>query len=163
MIKKALSLSLFLLVLTAGQLAAAGSGAHKKSGEVYEVYNQGVDLMVAGDYAAAQERFEKALTLKKDFAEAHNNLGYSLRKQGADHYAAALEHYNHALELNPQLAEALMYRGVLFTLMGDEEEAKADHATLVELSPELAEQLLQVIATGEEPEGTAGLAARWKE
>jgi len=55
-----------------------------------------------------------------------------------------------------------MYRGVLYVLLGDEAKAKDDHNTLAELNPEYAEQLLQVIATGEEPEGDAGLTGAWQ-
>lgn len=162
MLKKTTAVCLVLLFAGAVHLAAAGSAKKKEPAEYAKLYNEGVDLMLKGEYAAAQARFEAAIAKKSDFAEAHNNLGYSLRKQGHENWAAALEHYNHALELNPKLAEALMYRGVLFVLMGFEEKAKADHAALTELDPKLAEQLMQAIATGKEPEGSAGLAARWQ-
>lgn len=159
------SFSLAAVVLLAATSAAHAAGSKPKTepGEAYKVYNEGVDLMLKGDFPAAAQKFEQALKTKKDFPEAHNNLGYSLRKQGKEHYAQALEHYNQALELNPKLAEAYMYRGVLFVLMGDEEKAKADHAKLVDLDRELAEALMQVLATGKEPEGNAGVSKRWKQ
>jgi tetratricopeptide (TPR) repeat protein len=162
MLKKTAAVCLVLLFAGAACLAAAGSAKKKEPAEYAKLYNEGVDLMLKGEYAAAQARFEAAIAKKSDFAEAHNNLGYALRKQGHENWAAALDHYNHALELNPKLAEALMYRGVLFVLMGFEDKAKADHAALTELDPKLAEQLMQAIATGKEPEGSAGLAARWQ-
>lgn len=161
MIRKTLLLTTALLLLATCAFAA-GSQKKEEPAKWAEAYNQGVDQMKAGDYAAAQASFEAALAEKEDFAEAHNNLGFSLRKQGEANHEKALEHYNRALELNPKLAEAYMYRGVLYVHMGDEAKAKADHNTLAELDGKLAEALMQVIATGEEPEGTAGLVGSWK-
>ena len=83
-------------------------------------------LMKKGAYAEAQAQFEAALAEDEKFAEAHNTLAFSLRKQGKEHWDSALEHYSRAVELKPELAEAYMYRGVLYSLMGDEESALAD-------------------------------------
>jgi Flp pilus assembly protein TadD len=160
--KPAVTLCCALLLATAANLAAMGSPKKDDPSEHAKLYNQGVELMEKGKFADAEKRFEAALAKKEDFAEAHNNLGYSLRKQGKEHWAAALEHYDRAIALDPKLAEAYMYRGVLFTLQGDEAKAKADHEKLAKLDPRLAEQLLQAIASHEEPAGTAGLAPRWK-
>jgi tetratricopeptide (TPR) repeat protein len=124
-------------------------------------YNAGVQLMREGAYGQAQAKFEAAIDANGKFAEAHNNLGYCLRKQGKSHYKQALEHYNRAIALNPRLAEAYMYRGVLFQLMGNEEKALADHAKLVELDRGLADALQAAIASGEEPTGLDGLAKEW--
>jgi len=109
-------------------------------------YNEGVRLMRDKHYAAAQEKFEQALALDETLAEAHNNLAFSLRLQGAHNFARSLQHYNRALELKPDLARAYMYRGVLFTHMGDLARARADHAQLLRLDQELAARLERVIA-----------------
>ena len=95
-------------------------------------YNTGVKLMVEKHYAAAQQKFEEALAADERLAEAHNNLAFSLRMQGPHNQARALKHYDRALELKPDLARAYMYRGALFTQMGDLARARADHATLSE-------------------------------
>ena len=94
-------------------------------------YNAGVTLMRDKHYTAAQEQFEQALALDETLAEAHNNLAFSLRMQGTHHFERALHHYQRAIELKPGLAQAYMYRGVLFTSMGDLTRARADHATLL--------------------------------
>ena len=109
-------------------------------------YNEGVGLMREKHYAAAQEKFEQALALDETLAEAHNNLAFSLRLQGTHNFARSLQHYNRALELKPDLAPAYMYRGVLFTHMGDRARARADHATLLALDQELAAKLERIIA-----------------
>jgi tetratricopeptide (TPR) repeat protein len=121
------------------------------------VYNEGVRLLRDKHYAAAQEQFEQALALDEALAEAHNNLAFSLRMQGTHHFERALQHYNRALELKPDLAQAYMYRGVLFTSMGDYASARADHATLLALDRELAAKLEHIIAGGRDDySGLAG-------
>lgn len=152
-----------LMMLTASLAMAAGSKkeeAPKTTAE--DIYNEGVDLMHAGDFGAAAKKFKKALKEKSDWAEAHNNLAYSLRKQGADNFDAALKHYNKAIALKADLAQAYHYRGVLHALQGNGDEAKADHAKLLELDVELADELRQVIASGEEPEGMTGATGKWQ-
>jgi len=111
-------------------------------------YNAGVKLMVDKRYAAAQQNFEEALVADEGLAEAHNNLAFSLRMQGAFNHERALRHYDRALELKPDLARAYMYRGVLFTQMGDLARARADHARLLSLDPRLAARLERIIAGG---------------
>ena len=97
-------------------LAALGAGSQKKveskgGDPAIVTYNQGIDLMLAKQYAAAEQKFEQAIKVRPKFAEAHNNLAYTLRKQGPAHYQGALEQYDTAIRLNPNLAEAYMYRG----------------------------------------------------
>jgi len=126
-----------------------------------DLYNSGVKLMKKGKYQKAQAKFEAALAKSPNMAEAHNNLGYSLRKQGPENYDEALRHYDRAIELNVKLAEAYMYRGVLYMLMGSEDKALEDHRTLTRLDRKLADALQAAIASGEEPDGLEGLARSW--
>jgi Tfp pilus assembly protein PilF len=124
-------------------------------------YNAGVMLMRDKHYAAAQEQFEQALALDETLAEAHNNLAFSLRMQGTHNFERALHHYQRALELKPDLARAYMYRGMLFTQMGDLARARADHAQLLTLDQELAAKLERIIdgADGrDEYDGLAGVS-----
>jgi tetratricopeptide (TPR) repeat protein len=126
-------------------------------------YNEGVTLMRAKHYAAAQEQFEQALALEETLAEAHNNLAFSLRMQGTHHFERALHHYQRALELKPDLAQAYMYRGVLFTQMGDLTRARADHAKLLALDQELAARLARIIAGADGRDEYDGLAGASEE
>ena len=125
-------------------------------------YNDGVKLMLAKRYAAAQTRFEEALAQFEGLAEAHNNLAFSLRMQGAHHFDRALKHYDRALELKPELAQAYMYRGVLFAQLGDLKRASADHARLLRLDRTLAAKLEAVIVSRMVREGNEGLAAQYE-
>jgi tetratricopeptide (TPR) repeat protein len=121
-------------------------------------YNAGVKLMVERRFAEAQAKFEEAVGLHEALPEAHNNLAFSLRMQGAHNFERALKHYNRALELEPRLARAYMYRGTMFAQMGDLARARADHTRLLELDRELAAKLARAIeepASRNEYEGLA--------
>lgn len=137
-------------------LAAPSAPVEKPKMTAESLYNEGVAAMQRGEYAAAAAKFEASLELDGNSAAAHNNLAFSLRKQGKANFAAALEHYNKAIQLDPKLAQAYHYRGVLYVLEGNEAAAKADHAKLLELDRELADELMKTIASKEEPVGYKG-------
>lgn len=127
-------------------------------------YNDGTLLLFKKEWHAAQQQFEAALAINEQLAEAHNNLAYVLRKQGAANNAKSLEHYNRAIELKPKLAEAYMYRGALHALSGQAGLARADYDRLVKMKSKLAPHLKKVIDTGreEEPEQFYGVAKKQK-
>jgi tetratricopeptide (TPR) repeat protein len=155
----------FLAVMLLAAQPAFGAGSAKqavrKDGDPsITIYNQGVELMLAKRFPEAQAKFEQAVKENPRFAEAHNNLGYTLRKQGAAHFQKSLEHYNTAIALKPKLAEAYMYRGVLYTEMGRKSDAQADLATLQKMNPELAKDLAEVMKTGKEEDQLYGLSTK---
>ena len=83
----------------------------KQENPAIKAYNEGVDLMHAKQFAKAQAKFEEAVKLNPGFAEAHNNLAFTLRKGGSQNYQLSMDQYNKAIQLKPKLAEAYMYRG----------------------------------------------------
>src|SRR5258707_4303706 len=122
----------FVAVMVLAALPAVGAGSAKQAvrkdtDPSITIYNQGVELMLAKRFPEAQAKFEQAVKENPRFAEAHNNLGYTLRKQGAANYQKSLEHYNTAIELKPKLAEAYMYLGYHYTQIGRKTNALADH------------------------------------
>ena len=152
-----------------GGSGGGGSGAgalrpnplrQKVGAEAFKVYNQGVAFMRARNYAAAQTKFEQAIRANPDFAEAHNNLGFTLRQQGPQNYSKALEHYNKAIQLKPSMAETYEYRGVLFAKMGRKAEAEKELVTLKRLSPKLAGELEEFLKTGKEEDEYAATSAK---
>src|SRR6202011_4753214 len=158
----------FVAGMVLAALPAVGAGSAKqavrKDGDPsMTIYNQGVELMLAKRFPEAQARFEQAVKENPRFAEAHNNLGYTLRKQGAANFQKSLEHYNTALELKPKLSEAYMYRGVLYIEMGRKSDAEADLAALQKLNPQLAKELAEVIKTGKEEDRFYGLSSKISE
>ena len=83
--------------------------------------------------------FRKAVSLKKDFVEAYNMLGFSLRKQG--NYDEAIKNYKKALSLNPEFAEAHEYIGEAYLGTGDRGSAWEHYAALQKLGSKEAEEL----------------------
>jgi tetratricopeptide (TPR) repeat protein len=157
------SLCAFYLIGTAAAMGSGSGGGGSSSaagnplqqevgGSAFRVYNEGVDLMRARKFAAAQVKFEQAIRLNPNFAEAHNNLGFTLREQGPENYAKSLQHYNQAIKLKPGMAETYEYRGVLFAKMGRRADAEKDLATLKKLNPKLAGELEEFLRTGREEE-----------
>jgi tetratricopeptide (TPR) repeat protein len=130
--------------------------------QAISTYNDGVKLLLDKHYAEAQAKFEAALALDEALAEAHNNLAFSLRMQGKGNFDRALKHYNRAIELKPNLAQAYVYRGVLFTQMGDLKRASADHERLLKLDRNLAAQLEAVIVGRVTGDARAGIAAQYE-
>jgi tetratricopeptide (TPR) repeat protein len=52
--------------------------------------------MNAKEFAQAQGKFEQAVKLDPEFAEAYNNLAFTLRKQGSANFQKSLAYYNKA-------------------------------------------------------------------
>ena len=157
--------NLFLVLLTLTTVAATAlpGGSPKTESEIY---NEGVDLMKDLNFKKAEKKFRKALEDKEDFAEAHNNLAYCLRKQGEENYAEAMKHYNRAIELKPDAPEPYMYRGVLFVQMGNKEKALKDHQKLLDLGADKLAAELEYVVTNEqekEPEQFFGVFGKVEE
>ena len=81
--------------------------------------------------------FHKALELKPDYANAHNNLGNALKDQGKLEDAVAAFHK--ALELKPDHAEAHSNLGSALKEQGKLDEAVAAFHKALELKPDHAE------------------------
>lgn len=160
------SLTALLLALALGPAAGAESDpvpvpTAGSRADAARLYNDGVGLLLARDFAAAQRKFEAALALHEALAEAHNNLAYTLRMQGRQNFAASLGHYNRAIELKPDLAQAYMYRGVLFMQQGDKARARQDLERLRRLDAKLAVDLEQVVEGAAEGQGRGGVAGQY--
>lgn len=121
-------------------LPAAGPRA-----KAVAAYNEGVKVMLEKRFADAQRLFEQALEHDDGLAEAHNNLAFSLRMQGRGNFERSMRHYERALQINPRLAQAYMYRGALYTQVGDLRRARADLETLRGIDRDLAARLERVI------------------
>jgi tetratricopeptide (TPR) repeat protein len=101
-----------------GSTAVSNPLQQEVGASAFKAYNQGVDLMHFRKFAVAQAMFEQAIRDNPNFAEAHSNLGFTLRYQDPRNYAKALQHYNKAIELKPNMPETYEYRGMLFAKMG---------------------------------------------
>lgn len=95
--------------------------------------------VAAERFAAAIPLLEAAVKAAPDDADAHNLLGYSLRKTGA--VALAVWHYERALALDPGHRGALEYLGELRVEQGDMAAARALLARLRAACPAGCEEL----------------------
>lgn len=103
-------------------------------------------------FKKAVKKYEKAVDLNPEFAEAYSNLGYCRRNVGE--HENALKAYDRALQLNPDLAEALEYRGVAYVQMGRRADAMADLSRLKKLDTKLAGMLEEAITAVSEKQGS---------
>ncbi|HEU5196449.1 MAG TPA: tetratricopeptide repeat protein [Methylomirabilota bacterium] len=109
-------------------------------------YDRGVRARVAKDWKTAEAAFRRAIALRPDFADAWNELGFALRNQGR--YQESLVAYDEALKLRPNFPEALEYLGEAYVKMGRVDDARRVLDRLRPLDPGRAQELAEVIATG---------------
>ena len=162
--KTYISIFMLILFIVPNAMAAGSASSTPAVSKDVKIYNKGVKLMLDKKFVKAEKQFRKALEINERFAEAHNNLAYTLRKQGADHFDEALVHYNRAIELNPNLPEPYMYRGVLYVQMENKSLALNDHEKLLAMGSPLADELEYVVANGreKEPEQFFGVSRKMK-
>ena len=148
----------FLLsVFLAGTVFAAGSGgggggASASSGgssgtaaapSAVDLYNSGYAASQAGKHSEAVNYFQKAIDAKRDYAEAYNMLGFSMRKMG--NVAKAFGYYETALKLKPNFPEAREYYGEAYLQQGNLAKAVQQYIILEKAGSKNAEELLEKI------------------
>ena len=102
-------------------------------------YRLGSLLEKSGQLAKARAAYERALILKPDLAEAHNDLG-TLLAQGGD-VPAALRHFRAALAASPNAADVLTNLGYALLLAGQIAEARQHYEKALSIQPDLPEAL----------------------
>jgi Flp pilus assembly protein TadD len=96
-------------------------------------YSDGEKAVKEGRYKDAVALFTKVVQHEPDNANAHNYLGFSLRKLGDLDKAQA--HYRTALQLEPNHKAALEYYGELFLQIKDLPRAEEQLARLARACP----------------------------
>jgi Flp pilus assembly protein TadD len=110
------------------------------------VYNRGLALAGAGDFAAAERQYREAIGLNPRLAEAWNGLGHSLKKQ--KRFDESLAAYGEALRLRPDFPLAMQYLGELYVDMGRMAEARELLVKLRPLDEQNADKLAEAIFVG---------------
>ena len=67
-------------------------------------------LQENGKIKEAIECYKKAISIKPDYAEAHNNIGNAFHDQGK--LKEAIGAYNSAISIKPDYAEAYCHMGI---------------------------------------------------
>lgn len=85
------------------------------------------------DPSAKRRYYDHAIRLKPDYAEAYNNRGNLLMREGQ--LEDALADYNHAVRLKPDYFKAYVNRGVTLHQLGDREAAIKDFNEAIRIAP----------------------------
>jgi tetratricopeptide (TPR) repeat protein len=97
-------------------------------------YNQiGYLYSRTGDLAKARESLEKYVELLPNEPNPHDSYGEVLRLSGR--YDEALEQYHIALKIDPTFYISQKELGETYSLMGDEEKARAEYAKAIHEAP----------------------------
>ena len=105
-------------------LQAAGGSDDDFTSRKSRDYQRAVSYIKESDYSAAIPLLRKELEKNPGNADAHNYMGYVLRKSNDLKNSAV--HYEKALEINPKHLGALEYQGELFLTVGNLDLAKAN-------------------------------------
>lgn len=103
-------------------------------GEVEALFDEGLQHHLAGRIDAAVARYKRALFLKPDYADAHNNLGVALAAQGR--MDDAMARYRRALALKPDFADAHGNLGVALAAQGRNADAISHYERVLVLNPD---------------------------
>jgi tetratricopeptide (TPR) repeat protein len=99
-------------------------------------FKRGSDLRSRGRINEALSCFETALSLRPDYAEAHNSRGIVLAS--LDKLDSALSSFEHAIALKVDYAEAINNRGLVLQSLGRLDEALISFNAAIALRPDNA-------------------------
>ena len=88
-------------------------------------------------------QLRRAISLRPDLAEAHNNLGVAYYKMRRS--KEAIESYKQAISLEPDYAEAYFNLGVVYLATKKKDAALEQHTILKTLNQQLAGEFFNVI------------------
>ena len=110
----------------------------KRNPEALAVWNiLGAAAAQIGELAQAAYAFKKVISLKPDFADAHNNMGNVLNAQGK--HDKAVESYKKALLLKPDYSAVYNNMGNALKAQGKHEEAIESLKKALSLKPDHAD------------------------
>ena len=98
------------------------------------IFEDALRLQTAKRTDEAVALYERALFLRPDSVDAHNNLGVALISQGR--IDEAVTHYESALSLDPGHAQAHNNLGIALTAQGKLDQAAVHHHRALELDPD---------------------------
>lgn len=101
--------------------------------EAHQAYQLGNKFAAQGNMEVAVAHYQRAVALKSDYAEAHNNLGNALAAQG--HIDQAVTHLERALSLMPD-ARVHYNLGNALAIQGEKERAAVHYERALALKPD---------------------------
>ena len=89
--------------------------------EANSYFEKGGESIQKKDYISAIDYLEKAISLKPDFAEAYNNIGYAY--DGLGEYQKAIGYLEKAISLKPDYATTYINIGAVYYELGEYQKA----------------------------------------
>ena len=120
-------------------LALAEGANPNEAKNVHLLNAAAICAVILGESDKAECLFRRVLSLKPDYADGHNNLGYLFQK--LKRYDEAEACYRQALSLKPDYIEAHNNLGILFLELKRHEEAEACYRQALSLKPDYADAL----------------------
>lgn len=111
-----------VLALFSGPSLAASKSQEASDRAARDYLKHGLMLADGGDDAKAAEAFQKAVSLKPDWAEARSLLGSALSRAGK--YREAEEQLRKAVTLQPDYGEGWYFLGLFLKDRGKTKEAE---------------------------------------
>ena len=97
-------------------------------------YNLGNALAYDGRLPEAIARYEKALALKPDYAQAHNGIGLALAQCGR--FGEAISHYRQSLQFRPDEVDVHTNLGVALVGRGQIDDGISEYKRALQLKPD---------------------------
>ena len=125
-----------LLVVAHTTLPAVTIGIAPQDGGDATAYNaKGLALYGSGKYEEAAGAYKQAIRLKKDYAEAHYNLGDAYLMLGQ--FKKAIESYKQSVRHKPDSAVAYNNMGAAYYKLGDHKKSVESFKEAIRLDPKL--------------------------
>ena len=118
-------------------MTAFQSSLHKDKSQPRTWYNLGKSLAAQNLTRDAKDAFASAITLKPDYAEAHNGLGWCWLGMGEFHKAA--ESFRRSIEANPLYAEVHANLGNALKQVGCLDDSVAACREAIRLNPNFSD------------------------
>jgi len=115
-----------------------------RTDDAMELVAQGHQASLANQFVEAENYFREAVALDDKLPMAHNNLGWSLHKQGK--FGDAIESYQSALALNGSFTLAQINLSSLFATLGRVEEARGLWRALAAANPRDSQLLNGIVS-----------------
>lgn len=116
-------------------IIARGQVNAEKAEQAQEIFHEGIQKGLEGEFQAAIEHFSRAIEMKPLFAEAFLYRGIALSE--LKRFPEAIKDFSISLELNPELADqGLYFRGLARSAAGDHELAIDDYSKALNINPD---------------------------
>jgi len=118
------------------QKKLAQKGTHLGSPEFMQILQDGLQLHKAGNLQAAEQHYQKALTMQPDHPDANNLMGTLAHQAGRNDLA--MPYLERAILANPKNANFHNMKGTVLKALGKTDDAERAYLKAIDLDPNFA-------------------------